>query len=74
LKPYAKLSIARIHQGRPRDARRIVSNYRKKYGARKLLLLIGALSLLGRSSIGRAMRLHEDYQRWSVRNSFTVPT
>jgi glycosyltransferase involved in cell wall biosynthesis len=72
LKPYAKLSMARIQQGRPLEARRIVSNYRLKYGSKKLLLLIWALSLFGPSSIGHAMRLHERYQRWTVRKSLTV--
>jgi len=72
LKPYAKLSIARLQEGNSRDARRVVSNYLMKYGAKKLLLLVWVLSFLGSSSIGHTMRIYERYQKLIVRNSCPI--
>lgn len=72
LKPYAKLSIARLQKGKLRETRQVISNYMVRYRPNKLLLFIWGLSFLGPSSIGSAMRIYETYQKLKARRSCSI--
>ncbi len=71
VKPFVKLAISRFQDGKPGEARGIVLNYMRKYGRKRLPLLVWMLSFLGASSLGRAIRFYERRQETAAGKSYT---
>jgi hypothetical protein len=71
VKPYVKLALSSFQAGKPREARGIVLDYMRKYGRKKLPLLVWMLSFFGASSLGRAIRFHERRQEAAAGKSYT---
>jgi glycosyltransferase involved in cell wall biosynthesis len=72
LKPYVKLAISRFQDGKPGEARGITATYMRKYGRKKLPLLVWTLSFLGASSLGHAIRFYERRQKAAARKSYPL--
>lgn len=69
VKPYVKLAIWKSQNGKPREARGMALRYMRRYGYKRLPLLVWALSYLGASSLGQAIRFYETRQRVAARKS-----
>lgn len=61
-KPYTKLALARLREGKPAEARRLATRYIDLYGANRLLTLIRLLSYTGPSSAEAALRVRGGIQ------------
>jgi len=72
VKPYVKLAIARSQDGNPREARRLTMRYMRRYGRKKLPLLVWALSFLGAPALGGAIRFYERRQTAAARKSYPL--
>jgi hypothetical protein len=69
VKPYVKLAIWKSQNGKPGEARGLALRYMRRYGYKRLPLLVWALSYLGASSLGQAIRFYETRQRVAARKS-----
>jgi glycosyltransferase involved in cell wall biosynthesis len=72
VKPYAKLSIALLEEGRSRAARQAVGNYLIKYGPQRFMLMLWALSFLSSSTLDLTMRFYGSLKRWTGENSYST--
>jgi glycosyltransferase involved in cell wall biosynthesis len=69
VKPYAKLAMALLREGRLREARVMSARYIRRYGRNRLLLTVWCLSFFGRAALDQAIRVYERIEMGKARKS-----